>query len=259
MTISRDDPFYSAKARLQRAEDKISELDTTIWLYRDKHPPSVVCEPDEPDRRTKTYKFKFSVPFPDSWTHLAIEVLEATRSALDQCGFAAAKLSGNTRLKRTNFPFADSLTELENHITGRKACDDIPPVIIAVFKRFKPYKGGNDTLWGMNKLRNSNHTQLIPVGLRRANILIHHRELLSGQLIGLDPLFDSTKHELPFARAAIDENFEFSAYPAFEIGFEETEITGRRHAVAFLTAAVNEVEEIVEATEIACKRLGYIP
>jgi hypothetical protein len=95
------------------------ELDTAIFEYRSKHPPAPICEPDEPDGRTKTYKFKFTAPFPDSWTHLPIEILEATRSALDQCAYAAAKLSGNKRLKRTQFPIADSLDDLNNLITGR--------------------------------------------------------------------------------------------------------------------------------------------
>jgi hypothetical protein len=202
MTISPDDPFRDPKARLQRAEQKISELDTAIFEYRSKHPPAPTCEPDEPDGRTKTYKFKFTAPFPDSWTHLPIEILEATRSALDQCAYAAAKLSGNKRLKRTQFPIADSLDDLNNLITGRKVCQDVPDSIVAIFRRFKPYKGGNDDLWALNKLRNSTHTQLIPIAVLGANIWIHHHELLTDQLIGLDPVFDSAKYELPFARAA---------------------------------------------------------
>jgi hypothetical protein len=77
-------------------------------------------------------------------------------------------------------------------------------------------------------------------------------------LIGINPIFDSAKRELPFARAPIDDQFTFGAYPFFNIGFEEPSITGRRHAVAFLTAAVKEVEKVVEATEFACRILGYI-
>ncbi|HUD89850.1 MAG TPA: hypothetical protein VMR17_25620, partial [Xanthobacteraceae bacterium] len=131
MAISRDDPFYSPKARLTRAEEKISELDTAIWEYRNEHPPTVICEPDEPDRRTKTYKLKFTLPFPDTWTHLPMEILEATRSALDQCAYIAAELSGNTRLKKTQFPISDTVENLNNLITGRKVCEDVPAPIIA--------------------------------------------------------------------------------------------------------------------------------
>jgi hypothetical protein len=168
MAISRDDPFYNPKRRLQSAENKISELDTTIWEYRSKHPPDLICEADEPDRHTKTYKFKFTAPFPDAWIDLPMEILEATRSALDQCAYAAAKLSGNIRLKATQFPIGDDLDGLKNQITGRKVCKDVPDGIVAVFERFKPYKRGNDDLWALNKLRNSTHTRLLPIAIRGA-------------------------------------------------------------------------------------------
>jgi len=220
MPIAHDDPFFSAKSRLQRAEEKISELDTAIWHYRDKHPPDLICEADEPDRRTKTYKFKFTAPFPDSWTHLPMEILEATRSALDQCAYAAAKLSGNTRLKATQFPIADSLDNLDNPITGRKVCKDIPDAVVAIFIRFKPYKGGNDTLWALNKLRNSTPCAFFRSRCEAQTSPFAKVPRSTGELTGLDPIFDRA-NELPFARAPIDEHFAFGAYPAFNIGFEE--------------------------------------
>lgn len=258
-TISRDHPFYSARSRITRAEEKISELDEAIWRYREKYPPSVVCEPDEPDRRTKTYKFKFAAPFPESWTHLSIEVLEAARSALDQTGFAAAKVSGNTRLKRTQFPIADSFDDLNNLICGRKVCNDIPNEIVEIFRSFEPYKGGNDTLWALNKLRNSNHTELIPVQVRGANITIHHHSppRWPHDLDGLNPVFDSAKYEIPFARGPIDAEFTFNAHPLFNIGFHEPSMKDRRHAVAFLTAVVNQVDDIICDVATACRRLGF--
>jgi hypothetical protein len=258
MAVSRNDPFHSAKSRLARAEEKISELDTAIWEYRNKHPPELICEADEPNRRTKTYKFKFTSPFPDSWTHLPLEILEATRSSLDQCAYAAAKLSGNTRLRRTQFPIADTADNLKNLIVRRKICADVPAGIVDVFLRFKPYKGGSDTLWALNKLRNSTHTQLVPIAVRGANIRIHHSPRSTGDLTALDPVFDSTKFELPFARSAVDAHHAFSATPTFNIGFEQTFAPNRRHAVSFLTAGVNEASEIVDAVELACCQLGFI-
>jgi hypothetical protein len=259
MVISPDDPFYSAKIRLQRAEEKISDLDTAIWEYRDKHPPSLICELDEPDRCTKTYKFKFSRPFPDSWTHLPIEILEATRSALDQCGYAAAKLSGNARLKKTQFPIADSFGELKNLISGRKVCDDIPPAVVAVFERFEPYHRGNGhTLWVLNKLRNSNHTQVIPVEILDATIGFNLSGSSKHTFKALNPIFNVTKFEIPFGRVSVDAEITFNAHPVPAIGFNQSITEDSRHAVTFLTAAVNEVQEVIEATEIACLRLGFL-
>jgi hypothetical protein len=192
-------------------------------------------------------------------THLPIEILEATRSALDQCAYAAAKISGNTRLKRTQFPIADTFDNLTNLIIGRKVCQDVPAEIVNIFVGFHPYEGGNGELWALNKLRNSTHTSLVPIAVRGANIRIRHSKRIStGELTALSPVFDSAKHELAFARSGVDDRHAFGASPTFNIGFERSILPDRRHAVAFLTAAVNTVESVVQEVETACIRLGFI-
>src|SRR5262249_11052405 len=160
------------------------------------------------ERRTKTYKFKFHAPFPDSWTHLPIEILEAIRSALDQCAYAAAKHSGNIRLKRTQFPIAKSFDDLKNLINRRKVCEDVPDAIVEVFVNSRPYKGGNNTLWVLNKLRNSTHTHLIPIAVRGASVMVRHRGAPGAdELVALNPVFDRAKYEIPFARGPIEGHF----------------------------------------------------
>ena len=49
----------------------------------------------------------------------------------------------------------------------------MPPEILALFRAFKPYKGGNDALWALNKLCNAKkHCALIPFDIGRANVSI---------------------------------------------------------------------------------------
>jgi len=256
MATSKQDPFYSAKSRLARAEIHISNLETEIWNFRSNHPPDLIRELD-PGGFTQTHKFKFPKPLPESCTHLSIEALEAIRSALDQIGYAAAVVSGNTRLKRTQFPISDSAAELNNLIDGRGVCRDIPEPIIALFRRFKPYRGGNDILWTLNKLRNSNHTHLVPVAMIGASVLIQHKPG-SAELIALNPLFDGAKNEIAYARGPTDGHFEYGIHPSFQIGFHDTAITGRKHAVTILTGALGEVQQVLDQTELACCRLGFI-
>ena len=143
-------------------------------------------------------------------------------------------------------------------MTRRKVCEDIPPEIVALFRLLQPYKGGNNTFWAMNKLRHSTHTQLIPVAFRGANVILRHRASSPDSLEILNPAFDSAKNEIPFARSSIEDECTFEAYPTFNVGFQETEITGYREAVSFLTDAVNEVKHVLEVFERACKRLGYL-
>jgi hypothetical protein len=257
MVFSPNDPFHSAKSRLLRAQTHISNLNTEIYLFRNEHPPALVREPDS-DGTAQLFKFKFREPFPVSWSHSAIEALEALRSVLDQAAYAATVASGKVAPKRTQFPIADSPDDLENLIVGRKVCKDVPGEIVAVFRSFKPYKGGNDAIWTLNKLRNSNHTHLIPVGIQWASVRITQSHL-SDEITPIDPIFDSTKNEIIFARGPIDGHFAFGAQPTFFVSFDDIQVTGRKHAIVVLRTAASAVENIMEETETECRRLGFIP
>jgi hypothetical protein len=216
----------------------------------------LIREPDS-DGTAQLFKFKFRVPFPISWTHSAIEALEAMRSVLDQAAYAAAIASGKITPKRTQFPIADSPDELENLIVGRKVCKDVPDEIVAVFRSFKPYKGGNDTLWTLNKLRNSNHTHLIPVGIQWASVRISQSDR-SDEITPIDPIFDRAKNEIIFARGPIGGHFAFGAQPTFFVSFDDIQVTGRKQAIVVRRAAASVVENVMEETETACRRLGFI-
>jgi hypothetical protein len=259
MAALQDDPFYSPRASLSRAENHISDLDDTIWKYRSTYPPDLVTELD-PGGLTQSIKLRFTKSFPQSWTDSAVDALVALRSALDQAAFAAAKVSGNKRPKKTQFPIADSFNALDSLIS--RVCKDVPVAIVRLFRQFKPYKGGNDTLWILNKLRNSLHTDLVPVTIGGANVLIRRRRG-SLKLTLVSPVFDRTKREIVFARAPAkarliepDKALKLKAYPTFQIWFDDPTLS--QDAVAFLTGAQNEIEKIVDDIEVACCRLGFI-
>jgi hypothetical protein len=164
MAISRD-PFYSPRARLKRANEHISRLHKRVERFFWQAPYRQVIELDA-DGVTQLYKFKFTKRLPESCTHSAAEALEALRSVLEQTGFAAAVASGKVNPKKTQFPIGDDLIGLENLI-NRKVSKDLPDEILALFRSFKPYKGGNDTIWALNKLANAKHTSLIWTGADR--------------------------------------------------------------------------------------------
>jgi hypothetical protein len=103
----------------------------------------------------------------------------------------------------------------------------------------------------MNKLRNSTHTALIPVGVLAANIWINHGPG-SAEVEPVNPIYDRTKDEIVFGRARIGEHLNYSVSPSFNVCFEETEITKRQYAPNFLFTAIGEVNRILMATEAEC-------
>jgi hypothetical protein len=190
------DPFHSPKARLKRANEHIERLHKRIERFIQKHPYKQVTEPDI-DGVTQLYKFKFTRPLPESCTHSATE-LETLRSTLDQTGYAAAVVSGKILPKRTQFPIGDDATGLENLIR-RNVSKDLPDEILTLFRSFKPYKGGNNAIWALNKLANAKHTSLIPVGMV-ADAMIDVHVWAHNAILIENPVFDREKNEIVFAR-----------------------------------------------------------
>src|SRR5258708_1301712 len=162
MTTSRDH-FHSPKARLKRANQHIARLHKKIESFFKKPPYRSVVELDA-DGVTQLHKFQFTDRLSPACVHDATEALEGLRSVLDQAGYAAAVAGGKYAPKKTQFPIGDDPAGLEN-LVKRKVSADLPDEILALFLSFKPYKGGNDLIWAMNKLRNAGHTCLIPVAV----------------------------------------------------------------------------------------------
>ena len=74
------------------------------------------------------------------------------RAALDQaiCASIISIRGPRVRIKRTYFPFADGAGDLQEAM--RKRCKKVPAEIKTLVKGFKPYKGGDHTLWPLHRL-----------------------------------------------------------------------------------------------------------
>jgi hypothetical protein len=209
-------PFHSPWSRLARAKENLAKLENGIKAFAERHPNASVIEPD-PSGEWYLHKVKMTEALPTEFTHLTIEIVEALRAALDQAGYATAVISGNQRRKETYFPFAESGAGLATVIAGR--CKDLPSDIVSLFRSFQPYKGGNDTLWALNRMAaNAKHTLLVPIGTSVYGMRIS-RFIASGHVKLISPRWDSAKNEMIFARAAamaeLNYNLDFSFFVAF--------------------------------------------
>ena len=258
MTVSRD-PFYSPRARLKRANEHIGRLHKRVEGFFKKAPYRQVVELDA-DGITQLYKFKFTKRLPESCTHSAAEALEALRSTLDQVGYAAAVASGKTAPKKTQFPIGDDPVGLE-YLIGRKVSKDLPDEILSLFRSFKPYKGGNDSIWALNKLANAKHTRLLPVAVAADGMHVRHLRMMG---VGSDaikipvPVFNSEKNEIIFARVPLGSELKYDLGFSFLVALGDIDIVARHQAVAVLRTMSAEVKRILMATEAECRRVGII-
>jgi len=246
------DPFASPKRRLARAKQHINRLGKRIQTFFKKHPAVSTIEVD-PDG-FNVHCIKFARDFPDSWTDSAVEAIEALRSTLDQCGYAAGVLGGITNPKKAYFPFGDTPTELDNNVAGR--CKDLRPEISALFRSFDSHERGNYALWVLNKLCNANkHRLLIPVGVS-AGMHLHSGEISGTGGIGVR--WERDKNRITFARIAPGSHFKYDANIAFHIAFDQFNGVKGGPAVGILNATAREVQRVLLATEAECRRIGII-
>jgi len=248
------DMFASAKSVLRRADYHITDLQTTVQGFAPNKP--YIYRADR-DSKTGKYlhKIVFSESFSDDISCIMFDAINNLRAALDQMTFAVAgRFRGGDDFAQ--FPFAKDADHWPAKIKGLK--DDIPPEIIAVFERFKPYKGGNDTLWALNYIANiKKHAILIPAGFGGSMLSLPTR-------LTSDPSFEWTErdpfgdnHEIEFFLSdqpdlSTDIQFSFTVV----IRHSEEIIEGKE-PVSFLNTIRTEVALIFASVEAVCKRLGW--
>ena len=251
--MSSRNPFASPRSRWKRGKEHAAKLKKRSDSFFKTVPRDTVRE-KEPNG-FELLKFKIEKPLPEVCTHYAAEALEALRSALDQTGYAAAVVSGVAKPKNAKFPFGDTAPDVDNDI--RRGCRDLPPDIQALFRSFKPYKGGNDILWALNKLRNATHTTLIPVGTTVGGIHIHNMAI-AGPIQIPAPKWDSEKNEMIFARGMLPgTKLEYDLDFRLFVAFEDVQPVGQMPAINGLMSMVAEVKRVMDASEAGCRKLGY--
>lgn len=148
--------------RIERANEFIAEFRGIQDAFLADHPIRIFTEL-HPDGRHKTVKLRLTRTLPDRASILVGDACSSLRSALDQLTVSLAKLNGATTNSNIYFPIAGSLKEFQSPGTQTKI-RKLAPDAIDLIAAFKPYKGGNNDLWSLSKLRVKDfHHDLIAV------------------------------------------------------------------------------------------------
>jgi hypothetical protein len=272
--------FESPRLTILRAQYHIDDLNAKIVEFVSNQPWSYRIDQDVPARQD-LHKIKFERRLPSQLPCIVFDAVNNMRAVLDQAGYASSVASGRQTPKRTNFPFADDLTGLNNNIDGRKVCDHLPAEIVTLFRGFNPYQGGNDTLWAMNKLCNSKkHCALAPFDFGRAQLseTVISKKPISvvkegdfykvsyaaqqsgfvGGMSGKNADWDPDKYEITLARLPLNTSTNYEANVSLNIAIEGIEALRGKPAVAVLSDMMSVVDSILSATEAECRRLGLL-
>jgi len=156
------DLFLSAKQKVARARELIVALDSEIQAFNAIEPHERMVETD-PEGLVQEHTVKLTQPLPDSLAALTQEVAIALRAALDQAIFAASKAVGTRRLMDTSFPIAEDTEQLDKLMAEK--CRGVPTEIAAMIRGFKPFKDGNELIWGLLAIASvEEYALIVPVG-----------------------------------------------------------------------------------------------
>ena len=241
----------SAASCVAHALKRIRELEADLVAF-DLIPPYVEVEEDDPEAGWKVRKVKFITAIPRAFSHLTFDAANQLRAALDQAGFAVAVASNNAG-KNAHFPFGDSLAEATSR--RKKQAKDIPQSIFNLMLSFKPYLGGNDMLWGLNKLCNANkHEVTLEPVIASAAVQVGR-----GQAVGpcfVSNKWDGVSKELTLARTgpggSVSCNFKYS----FNMQVGDAGYMCSKLVVQYLNGVAQDVERILKAIESEAIGLG---
>jgi hypothetical protein len=251
------DPFASPKRRIARARQHTENIKTGVGTFFQSRPYAQVAERNA--RGFEEHKIKLTRPIPDEITDLAYEVIEALRSALDQAVHPVAIACGVKRPDLIHFPMADNATDFENVLKGR--VKDLPPDIVALFRSFQPYQGGNELIWALNRVRRQGtHRLIVPVGTVNGAVVGNFQQSSPLPLtVYTTPKWDSEKDEVIYAVTGPHSNLQYKFEIAFYIAFGQVEGALASEAVIeTLEDMAAEVERLVLAIEAESRRLSII-
>jgi hypothetical protein len=250
------DIFHSAKLRLSRAKEHLIDLNDRIKAFFDAKPYKLVVESDS-NGWIHAHKIKFTKPFPDDFAVVAADVVDNLRSALDQSWFAIAIISRVIKSSgKAYFPFADNASDFDSVL--RRGCKNFPHDILTLLRTFKPYKGGNDLLWALNRICATNkHEMLAPTSIN-VNMGFSVVKTRKGRTEIITPKWNRRDNEIIYFITFKDDEIDYHIPLALDIAFDKVEIVAGQPAVAVLNRLAGEVENILLALEREIRRLGFV-
>lgn len=248
----------SARSMLARAQMHIGAFREAVMAFLDSEPFLQVAELDTASNERVT-KLKLVKAAPLELNHIAADALVNLRSALDQAGYAVATAAGG-KGRDTYFPFGDNEAEVRSR--DRSGSKEIPKEIFDVMVSFKPYQGGDDFLWAMNKLCNANkHRLLNEMASRTDNAtkfsLVLRKGAPDGKLQVRMPQWNHVAKELELFRCDANNNddYHYDIQLRVFVSFGGIGVLDGHPAEGVLDLLAKKVETIISALDAEATRI----
>jgi hypothetical protein len=157
------DRLAPVRLKIERAYEHIRNLELAMATFIESNPYLFDAKRD-PQSGTVHYVVAETKAIPSAFSLISGEILFHLRSALDHLAYQLVIASGNQPDRHVAFPIYETAEKYKAHSRGKiKLMSQAAQDAIGLTK---PYKGGNDVLWRLNKLHViDEHRLLVTAGV----------------------------------------------------------------------------------------------
>jgi hypothetical protein len=150
------------RIRIERAKKHIVDLNVVISAFYATYPYEIIANRD-PNTRKPVYQLGRVNPMSGDLSAIAGDALQNLRGALDHLAWLLVLANNRSPDERTYFPISE---DFPKHMAKQSGVvQNFGSAAAQIWDGVKPYKGGNDDLWLLNKLNNiQKHRPLLTVG-----------------------------------------------------------------------------------------------
>jgi len=257
-----DDPFQKSRYGIEDAKRRIGEFELGSIAFAESHPYAIVTEPSA-DGTQEVHKVKLTQPLPPTLCRIAVDAVSDLRGALDRAAYACTIASmgdRDTSRVRSFFPFGDIAKQPPSDRSARGSSADIPNEIFDLMASFTPYEGGDDLLYALNQLCNTQEDKIVvPVCTQAGPTTFRNFKMLQnpGTVVMHTPEWDATKNEMVLITAATGTEYSYDKLQiAVYVATAHATVVGGQPAVDVLDALLGRVESILVAVEAEAHRIG---
>jgi hypothetical protein len=243
-----EDLFSSSRNLIASANEHIDEVAEGFRRVFDDHPGEIVSELD-PQTGDQIHWYRLYAPVPAKLKVRVFNIATELRAALDHSVYAASVLLGERPdPTRTAFPFGDNPAIFEGEISKR--CKHVPAGVVALLRTLNPYPGGDETLWRLNKLRNTkDHRRLLEAGATVLGLHLKGEVRLSDDYAGpmppvivWRPTLPHREYHVPIVRLPAGTHADYKLNKLISIVFGDPPEVAGRSVIDFLVEAKQAVQ-----------------
>jgi hypothetical protein len=247
-------PRTPAKAKTDRAEEHLEEIDAQLRIFFNRKPYELFSE-IEAETGDKVYRVRMRENIPQHISLVAGDVIHNARSALDLMYCALVGANGKTVAESDAFPVSKSAQQFNARSAEirRRIGQDAANVLQVI----EPYKGGDgEAIWRLHRLDIvDKHRLLLATGMCipvvRGPFYLFGR---SGEVIAAqrfpEPWWEDTiKDGAEISRIKPHPDFEGRDQPnvTFDVALSEPEIAKVEPLIETLTALLQEANRVIDS------------